>query len=172
MKKEQTGKKSRKVLLIVLCCVLAAALGLGIAALLGAFKKPDKNNPSEQESTAPATVAPTEPGKPSEPTEEPTEEPSQEPSKDPDDGKSGENPDFTPGDWDNNTALAGLTTFEQGSDGWWFLEGTSPDDVRILEKMNGDGTAYLSDTSEGLELKLDFVHPGADLDAMYSGSAG
>ncbi|MBR3036236.1 MAG: FIVAR domain-containing protein, partial [Lachnospiraceae bacterium] len=170
MNKEQTGNKRRRALLIAGCCVLAVALGLGIAALAGAFGRSKDPDPSASESTAPVTVAPTESQTPVEPTQEPVPESSREP----DDDKNNEDgsPDFTPGDWDNNTALESLPSIAQGTDGWWFLEGTSPDDVSVLTKMNADGTAYLSETAEGLEIKRDFVHPGAEMDAIYRWIAG
>ncbi|MBR6378188.1 MAG: FIVAR domain-containing protein, partial [Oscillospiraceae bacterium] len=72
----------------------------------------------------------------------------------------------TPGD-DNNTSLAGLSSLEQGADGWWFLEGTSPANAKLLTKMNADKTAYLSRKTEALEMKKDYVHPGATQDAIY-----
>ena len=72
----------------------------------------------------------------------------------------------TPGD-DNNSSLAGLSSLEQGTDGWWFLEGSSPADAKLLTKMNADRSAYVSQKTEALEMKKDYVHPGASQDAIY-----
>ena len=72
----------------------------------------------------------------------------------------------TPGD-DNNTNLEALPSIEQGTDGWWFLEGTTPANAKLLTKMNADKTGYISQKTDALEMKRDYVHPGASLDAIY-----
>ena len=76
------------------------------------------------------------------------------------------------GDWDNNTSLENLYSIEQGTDGWWFLEGKTLEDARVLTKTNADGTAYISVRTEALEMKRDYVHPGLGLDAIYQWIAG
>ena len=72
----------------------------------------------------------------------------------------------TPGD-DNNTNLGALASLKQGEDGWWFLEGTTLANAKLLTAMNADGTAFISQKTEGLEMKKDYVHPGASQDAIY-----
>ncbi len=67
----------------------------------------------------------------------------------------------------NNTVLGALTSMAQGTDGWWFLEGKTPADAKVLTYLNADGTAYMSTKNEGLEMKKDYVHPGKDKPAMY-----
>ncbi|MBR4163168.1 MAG: hypothetical protein IKR11_06570, partial [Solobacterium sp.] len=44
------------------------------------------------------------------------------------------------GDYDNTTSLIGLTSMQQGTDGWWFLEGTSPSNAKVLTKMTDENT--------------------------------
>ena len=72
----------------------------------------------------------------------------------------------TPGD-DNNTVLGNISSMEQGTDGWWFLEGTALANVRLLTKMNDDKTAYVSKRDTGLEMKKDYVHPGTVQNPYY-----
>ena len=72
----------------------------------------------------------------------------------------------TPGD-DNNSNLGALASLKQGEDGWWFLEGTTLANAKLLTAMNADGTAFISQKTEGLEMKKDYVHPGASQDAIY-----
>ena len=67
----------------------------------------------------------------------------------------------------NNTCLSAITSMKQGTDGWWFLEGTNPSDAKVLTYMNSDETAYISTTNDGLEMKKDYVHPGKDKAAIY-----
>ncbi len=67
----------------------------------------------------------------------------------------------------NNTVLGAIDSIEQGTDGWWFLDGTSLKDAKVLHYMNDDSTAYLSGKNEGLEIKKDYVHPGKDGAAIY-----
>lgn len=67
----------------------------------------------------------------------------------------------------NTTALGSLTSMEQGTDGWWFLDGKTPADAKVLTYLNTDGTAYMSTTNAGLEMKKDYVHPGKDKAAIY-----
>ena len=81
-------------------------------------------------------------------------------------------PTVKPGNNDNSTSLAGLDSIEQGTDGWWFLEGTSPADAKVLTKKTEDGTGYTSRRTEGLVMKKDFVHTGATLDPIYQWVAG
>ena len=76
------------------------------------------------------------------------------------------------GNNDNSTSLAGLTSMTQGTDGWWFLEGTSPADAKVLTKMIDNNTGYGSRRTEGLVMKKDFVHTGAALDPIYQFVAG
>ena len=73
---------------------------------------------------------------------------------------------LTPGD-DNNTNLEALPSLKQGTDGWWFLEGTTLSNAKLLTKMNADKTAWISQKTEALEMKKDYVHPGATKDAIY-----
>ena len=72
----------------------------------------------------------------------------------------------TPGD-DNNSNLEALPSIKQGEDGWWFLEGTTLSNAKPLTKMNADKTAWISQKTEALEMKKDYVHPGASKDAIY-----
>ena len=72
----------------------------------------------------------------------------------------------TPGD-DNETVLGSISSIDQGTDGWWFLEGTKLSDVKLLKKQSDDKSAYLSTTDSGLEMKKDFVHPGTGKSAFY-----
>ncbi|MBE5920713.1 MAG: hypothetical protein E7272_12850 [Pseudobutyrivibrio ruminis] len=67
----------------------------------------------------------------------------------------------------NNTVLGALTSMAQGTDGWWFLDGKTPADAKVLTYLNADGTAYMSTKNEGLEMKKDYVHPGKDKAAIY-----
>ena len=67
----------------------------------------------------------------------------------------------------NNTVLGALTSMEQGTDGWWFLDGKTPADAKVLTYLNAEGTAYMSTTNAGLEMKKDYVHPGKDKAAIY-----
>ena len=71
------------------------------------------------------------------------------------------------GDNDNNTSLNDLESTDQGTDGWWFLEGNSPSDAKVLTKRTPDGEGYNSRRTEGLEMKKDFVHTGAARDPIY-----
>ncbi len=71
------------------------------------------------------------------------------------------------GDNDNNTSLNNLESTKQGTDGWWFLEGNSPSDAKVLTKKTPDGEGYNSRRTEGLEMKKDFVHTGASRDPIY-----
>ncbi len=72
----------------------------------------------------------------------------------------------TPGD-DNNTVLGNISSIDQGTDGWWFVEGTNLSNVRLLTRRNDDGTAYLSSRDSGLEMKKDYVHPGSVQNPIY-----
>ena len=74
--------------------------------------------------------------------------------------------DRTPGD-DNNSVLGNIPSMEQGTDGWWFVEGTDLDNVKLLTNMNDDKTAYVSARDTGLEMKKDYVHPGTTQHAIY-----
>ncbi|MGX8686279.1 MAG: hypothetical protein ACSW8K_00565, partial [bacterium] len=76
------------------------------------------------------------------------------------------------GDNDNNTSLNNLDSTKQGTDGWWFLEGNSPSDAKVLTKKTPDGEGYNSRRTEGLEMKKDFVHTGASRDPIYQFVAG
>ena len=67
----------------------------------------------------------------------------------------------------NNTVLGAISSMAQGTDGWWFLEGKTPADAKVLTYLNADGTAYMSSKNEGLEMKKDYVHPGKDKAAIY-----
>ena len=67
----------------------------------------------------------------------------------------------------NTTVLGAISSMEQGTDGWWFLEGTTPSDAKVLHYMNEDKSAYLSTSNEGLEIKKDYVHPGKNAAAIY-----
>ena len=73
---------------------------------------------------------------------------------------------LTPGD-DNNSNLGALPSIQQGTDGWWFLEGTSLSNAKPLTRMNADKSAWISQKTEALEMKKDYVHPGASKDAIY-----
>ena len=72
----------------------------------------------------------------------------------------------TPGD-DNNTVLGNISSIDQGTDGWWFVEGTNLSNVRLLTRRNDDGSAYLSSRDSGLEMKKDYVHPGSVQNPIY-----
>ena len=72
--------------------------------------------------------------------------------------------DYQPGD-DNNTELSKISSVDQGTDGWYFLEGTSLGNARLLTERNGD--AYVSTRDSGLEMKKDFVHTGTRMNPIY-----
>ncbi len=74
--------------------------------------------------------------------------------------------EMKPGD-DNKTVLSEISSIEQGTDGWYFMEGTSLDDAKYLTKKNNDGSAYVSLRDDGVEVKKDYVHPGADMNPLY-----
>ena len=76
------------------------------------------------------------------------------------------------GDWDNNSSLRDLDSIQQGNDGWFFLEGRSPADAKILTKRSEDGSAWLSRRTDGLEMKNGYVHTGALRDPIYQWVAG
>ncbi|WP_022764111.1 hypothetical protein [Butyrivibrio sp. XPD2006] len=67
----------------------------------------------------------------------------------------------------NKTVLGKLSDLKQGTDGWWFLEGSSLSSARVLSYMNEDKTAFVSPANNGLEMKKDFVHPGEKKAAIY-----
>lgn len=67
----------------------------------------------------------------------------------------------------NNTILGNLESFEQGADGWWFLEGSDISSARVLTYTNDDKTAFISPANNGLEMKKDYVHPGEKMAAIY-----
>ena len=69
--------KGKRILLIVLAVLLAAALiALGVLVLNRNAKTPEATAPATEAPTVPATEAPTE-----EPTEEPTQAPTMEPTE-------------------------------------------------------------------------------------------
>ena len=70
------------------------------------------------------------------------------------------------GNNDNDTSLKDLASMDQGTDGWWFLEGTSPSNAKVLTKQLSNGH-YGSRRTEGLEMGKDFVHTGAAYDPIY-----
>ena len=76
-------------------------------------------------------------------------------------------PKVTVGNNDNNTSLNDLDSTEQGTDGWWFLEGSSPSKAKVLTKKTPDGEGWNSRRAEGLEMKKDFVHTGDSQDPIY-----
>ena len=67
----------------------------------------------------------------------------------------------------NNTVLGNLESFEQGKDGWWFLEGKDLNSAKVLVYANEDKTAFISPSNKNLEMKKDFVHPGEKKAAIY-----
>ena len=81
-------------------------------------------------------------------------------------------PKVGPGNNDNETSLADLTSLEQGTDGWWFLEGNSLSDAKVLTKKIDNNTGYGSRRTEGLVIKKDTVHPGAAYNPIYQWVAG
>ena len=68
---------------------------------------------------------------------------------------------------DNWTVLREIPSVEQGTDGWYFFEGNSPDSARLLTKLSKDKSEYTSRRTDGLSVKKDFVHTGAELDPIY-----
>ena len=56
---------------------------------------------------------------------------------------------------------------EQGSNGWYYCEGENPQKAEVLQSRTPDGAGYLSVKDSGLEMKRDFVQPGAKKHAMY-----
>lgn len=70
---------------------------------------------------------------------------------------------------DSETNVANLASDfgEQGSNGWYYLEGSSLDTASILTQKTDDNNGYLSTKDNGLEIKKDFVQPGLLKDAMY-----
>ena len=81
-------------------------------------------------------------------------------------------PAVAAGNWDNNTSLKGLGSVKQGTDGWFFLEGRSISDVRVLTKATADGLGWLSRRTDGLEMKDGYVHTGESWDPIYQWVAG
>ena len=66
----------------------------------------------------------------------------------------------------NNANLA--TDFgEQGSNGWYYLEGKNVTQAEILTQKTDDGCGYISRRLGGLEVKKDFVQPRLNAEAMY-----
>lgn len=55
---------------------------------------------------------------------------------------------------------------EQGSDGWFYLEGRTPGGASLLQKTK-DGDGFCSGKEADLQVKKDFVQPGARRHAMY-----
>lgn len=80
-----------------------------------------------------------------------------------------ENISIVPGDEtrENRTTLGAIPDMDQGTDGWWFSEGTTVADSKVLRRMNDDKSAYLSGKSNGLEMKKDYVHTGDKTNPMY-----
>lgn len=61
-----------------------------------------------------------------------------------------------------------LTDFgKQGSNGWFYLEGGSIEGASMLTKKTDDSAGYQSTTESDLQMKKDYVQPGALKDAMY-----
>ncbi len=56
---------------------------------------------------------------------------------------------------------------EQGSNGWYYLEGRSINRAEVLSKKTPDNTGYMSRKQKNLEIKKDFVQPRLNADAMY-----
>ncbi len=80
---------------------------------------------------------------------------------------AGKTPTVAVGNNDNSTILNDLSSMTQGTDGWWFLEGTEPSNAKVLTKKSDDGLGYESRRSEGLVMKKDMVHTGSYLDPIY-----
>ena len=56
---------------------------------------------------------------------------------------------------------------EQGSNGWYYLEGRSIKNAEILSKKTEDGSGYVSRKQKWLEVKRDYVQPRLNSHAMY-----
>ena len=56
---------------------------------------------------------------------------------------------------------------EQGSNGWYYLEGRSVRKAEVLSVKTEDGSGYVSRKQKGLEVKKDFVQPRLNANAMY-----
>ena len=56
---------------------------------------------------------------------------------------------------------------EQGSNGWYYLDGKTIDTAEVLTHKTADEQGYISVKDTGLELKKDFVQPGVNRHAMY-----
>ncbi len=56
---------------------------------------------------------------------------------------------------------------EQGSNGWYYLEGESVNNATLLAQKTDDKLGYVSVKDNGLEMKKDFVQPGSKNHAMY-----
>ncbi|WP_026650789.1 hypothetical protein [Butyrivibrio proteoclasticus] len=56
---------------------------------------------------------------------------------------------------------------QQGSNGWYYLEGRSINRAEVLTKQTEDGSGYTSRKQKYLEVKKDFVQPRLNADAMY-----
>ncbi|WP_024866300.1 hypothetical protein [Butyrivibrio sp. FCS014] len=56
---------------------------------------------------------------------------------------------------------------EQGSNGWYYLEGRSINKAEVLTKKTEDGSGYISRKQKNLEVKKDVVQPRLHADAMY-----
>ncbi len=65
-----------------------------------------------------------------------------------------------------NDANLELDFGEQGSNGWYYLEGKNIEHAKLLSTRADDG-GYISTKASGLEVKKDFVQPGSSSLAIY-----
>ena len=68
---------------------------------------------------------------------------------------------------DSNYANLKVDFGEQGSNGWYYLEGPSIKKAEILTKKTDDGSGYVSRKAKWLEVKRDYVQPRLNAHAMY-----
>lgn len=67
----------------------------------------------------------------------------------------------------SNTADLTADFGKQGSNGWYYLEGTSISDYSFLTVYDREKNVYTSMRESGFELGKDFVHPGSRYCPMY-----
>ena len=135
----KVSKPSRKVLWIVLGCILVAGIGVGAAALLGAFGGGGSRQAAigEVELCAATWPAAFEP----EHYEEPpyTEDPNR-----------------------TNNAFNVKDFGEQGKNGWFYRYGDAKKPQRSRQIERFDGEVYSQMGANGLEIKSSFLHTSGE----------
>ena len=50
----------------------------------------------------------------------------------------------------------------QGNNGWYYLCGNTPDNLRVIDEYDDSDEKYFSSSAPGLEIKKDFIHPSLE----------